>query len=696
MVFTMRFLGFSLMLLTWAAMATASQDLSKPVEYTTRAKPLKSVLFDLSKQTGVELECVPALENEPLILRLHSVPLKEAMDKIAAAFGGHWKNIDKAYEFEWGAEAETRHELALQARADLIKESYKALLEDSAKIPVIETQAQADDFLDKYIQSTKGGVHSDPAANSPVAKLADEVAAKLNPAQLAAIPEWTNRVFATDPSPLEQPIEGVQEPIDEFSKSQALLMDSKSNKSTDIGIGWAIGRPGVPPFKVLASVFHAEANSYGANVMVADSTGTVVANRYVRLGKEFDFIAHRKNEQKVRLAHRSEGVTLGPIAAELVNYIVPDKTKNELTPAARTALTNCTETDPLSIASSDILLGFAQQDNVNAVCLPTDYGETWSYIASRGGYCTLDLYQKVLARSDDMVADEQDGWLIARPVDPLDAASTRMPRPALEKFLKAAAPIGHAGIDEIAGLICSIPDGAKMILANYGLQCLTDQQQILPFHRQYAVYGFLDDQQRSAAKQGKLRLPRTQWSTDLTAAISSWLVNGDDLFKEPGFDEKLRERERESLPTPDLHGELIWQPTEILSGNLPADTALTVTDTSTPVYFFKGTGLSGLRDLGDSVAASERPDLNPDMAAFKSNLIATGATRSVVITVTVSGYEASTHLDDHVKPTGKGLTPAEFLESLSPADQARYMKGYQDRATADKAQTSPGTPPTRA
>src|SRR4051812_44743010 len=66
------------------------QDLSVHVTYKTVAAPARQAIADLAKISHQDLRIDNELGNQPLILRLNDVSLKDAMDRIGAVLHAGW------------------------------------------------------------------------------------------------------------------------------------------------------------------------------------------------------------------------------------------------------------------------------------------------------------------------------------------------------------------------------------------------------------------------------------------------------------------------------------------------------------------------------------------------------------------------------------------------------------------------------
>src|SRR6476646_9151804 len=94
----MRFLVLIGVCLCLAGLALGQgPDTSKPITYTTAAVPLHRAFEDIGKSAGIKFEIDGSMGEEPVILRLQGVPVKDVMDRVAAMEGAEWKLVDRGF-----------------------------------------------------------------------------------------------------------------------------------------------------------------------------------------------------------------------------------------------------------------------------------------------------------------------------------------------------------------------------------------------------------------------------------------------------------------------------------------------------------------------------------------------------------------------------------------------------------------------
>ena len=359
----------------------------------------------------------------------------------------------------------------------------------------------------------------------------------LDLSKIAQTPPFRSLVFSTDPNSLELPLNGVDEALQTFIEQEDIFEKVISQTKfpsavpdPDNFVGNELGRPNTQarPYRIVVRTDVGD-SGFGVLVYVVDRDGHIIAQDGRFVDSKYDFAKHRTDEQKVR-GKMKEGVGLGPIAQEEAFYVIPALQENRkpLSDAAREFYLNPEENDPLSDATSDVVLGLAAQDGVNAVFLPTDFGETWSYIATRGAKTDYDLFQQVLHRIDDTIMSEDDQWLIGKPADPINAAATRFPREPYDELMKSIERDHCITIEDAGTFELNTNPGANRVFLNYYIPSvfLTQYTWIdFPNATALSLLGTLNDSEWKTAKTDKLRIPGGQFTSDQITQIAAWLTN---------------------------------------------------------------------------------------------------------------------------------------------------------------------------
>ena len=687
-----------------------AQDLTQPVTYITRAKPLRLVLLDLTKKTNAQLTCAQNIEEEPLILKLDAVPLKEAMDKIAGVLGGAWAKTDRGFQLSLGDEAKTWHEQAIQAKADGITKSindqlkalssHKTLDKDTATA-LVKVMAG-----DSKNPSPDQGVLENNAARTLQAlstRPVLEMLAKFNPKDLVLTRPGEQVVFASDPTPFQKPLPDIDKELAELAAGENVVADAvelsslpAARKQQELKKHPHLD----PPFaKVTVTLF-----DVFAYLSLYDTSGNKLGGFFANIGHDFyDPAAHRSQEQKIRNKLQT-GVTLGPNAEEIVPFVVnPDRTAfRPLGEVTRQMLLSPTLVDPLAIATSDLALGFGQQMGLNVVYLPTDYGEVWAYVATRGGKTNLELLQDVLDRRRDTQLTADDGCLVGRPVDPIEALQKRIPRPAFERLLNSAAEAGYTSVDDLANFALSVGPEVDVAPTVITMEALGEQ----PFKwdgisdwAANAFYGTLDETQKKLAAEGTLRLDKTTLTGQQLDLLQTWLLNqrGDLAYDgSRNIDPSMVKN-----PIPALQ----QVRSQAMADGFGPGAFVEVTERSEPEFHLTRRDRPGqdwpmrVEDFAQEVALDETEKTDSGEPALKLDAVYTSQNRAVHLRVVLPNRygEEGDLIDD--RPTSKPESLSALLASLPPELRQRYDKAFakahasmgQSQQPTDSGQ--PGAPP---
>lgn len=457
-----------------AFVSARSQDFAQTVNYTTRAKNLQSVLLELSGQTHVELQCSQDLAGEPIILRLKQVPLKEVMDKIAQVTCGEWVKRDKAIELRRSPEAEKRHLQAIAQRVEQLKLSIAELRAASrADRPLTKDEAaQMAASMSLAILKPDADVNLMPK-DHPSQRFLTKA---LEHADLAQIAELSSGqiAFASSPGILQTELPGMDGLLEEFTISQNLLT-SELYKIADTQEGEvreSIRSMLLPisshPLQCIVKVQVRDAGKYSVD-------GRVYSERGMWSGG-YAIIGGWKAKSDLDGAefvnrHVAAGLDISPKTRDLLEFANRDSylSKYDGKPFGtdiREEIMSPAKVDPLSFATTDLVLGISSMDDVNAVFLPTDHCEV--YRSKQGGFDTKGMLENWYA---DMSVQESGGWLVGMPLDPLEASKQRLPRAALDDYLKALSRRGFLALEDTAAFALALTPDNKPDLALRALQC---------------------------------------------------------------------------------------------------------------------------------------------------------------------------------------------------------------------------------
>ena len=677
------------MLLTLTCLFTlsAKQDLTKPVDYETRAKPTSAVLLDLSKKTGVEMFCTPDLDNEPLILKLNHVPLKNAMDKIAFVFAGEWKKHENGYQLQRSDEAEKLHQQNLQQDGEDyvagVKQAMKTAgmdkeysIEDAKPVinNLLRLQAQTQPDMQAWVYLND---------HNPSERLLLRILAELDPKEVVDLPQMP-RVFSDKPTALEKQLPDIADAIRKFDQEQQVLDDTidhmpnlTKEQSDALHVVLASRSSGDVDRIVIA--LEGGRGRYSAGIWIADATGKLIMNGGVDINGRADESANIQALTKI--AHsKTHEVPLGNIAQQILPNINNPENFHRLPDEVKAIILAPTKTDPLAIATSDVVLGLADADKVNVAFLPPDGADAWCYQIGRNGKVSLAALEQQAAYSKELDVSEENGWLIGAPLDPLQTAKERLSRPALEQLLNTLQIKRTTDIDALATFEADARPDSNKILASDSLMALMNGNfnEFLPegnvgAEPSLALLGSLSDDQRSKAKSGALKVVPGELSDQQMDYLHQWLLGYGQHFQPEGPDVDMTEANK----TLDGQG----MPTEVMGDGPPMGSYLHVVDQILPFYDIKATADakrgnygSDLDGLAWNEAKLERPDIFSASDRRKLDYISIGSERVLTMRYVVKDRtERCEFIEYHEAPKdAPTMSLTEALQQLTPELRTRY------------------------
>ena len=660
------------------------QELDIPVTYTTKAVPLHKILNDLSKTSGVKLTAAADLEDEPLILRIDKVPLQQAMDKMADVFAADWVNHQTYWRLERSDEkiAAVRKTIN-EKRLAAITKSIQNIVNEQDKIPLLNQQS-AEALVQNLYTSAKKRAAGDPVDDNainefyrmlPEVRLAVSILVNMDPQDLAALPLNRKTVFSSSPNTLQRPFPAISSDLFKQYDAQKSLIYAANEKivpQDERGLEtwtWGPGRNKLGRI-VAKTVPDIRQQSLYLEFTFFDVDGQMISQDQENLA-DVDWEADQKHYVDARQQAQKTGFALGPIAQDIAPRTI-DRKSAELRPLsspATDALLHPTTTDPLSMATSDTILGAAERDGVNAICLAPDNAEYWALNAGRLGKTSLETFQSVGTRECNLTFSEDNGWLVVKPIDPLTVAKVRMPRPALEKFIQDSSAQGFVSIDTAADLLGSVSiDADDTIAYNYVTYLLPNGQlfamgavpDLLRF------YGSLADSTKDAAAKGTLQLHVREFDDDQKELLRRFLFEGINNPEESDT----------AATISNIH---LLDPTDFIPTGVSDDAIVTLTDKRGAAYFAREEQFSGGAfelaipndALAYEIAQSQAPQYFPVLNPPKLRALTTGTHRVLTLKL-MSGTKTMQDSagEDHYA-SDKMMPVDQFIASLPSADREK-------------------------
>ncbi len=693
-------LGLLLYALVGASAARA-QGLTKPVDYTSRAKPTSFILSDLSKKVGLKLTCTKELEAEPLIVKFQAVPLRDVMDKIAAAVAGDWRKQSDGFQLERGKKAEQMHAAVLQSYAEDFRAGVKQAAKDlqlDASYSSVTAKVQVDD----YLKAISGPVVNPELMNlvahrMPVARLLVRILGRMNPAQFVGQSSMTGHVFSNAPTSLQAALPNdLSGAIGEFESEQGVL-DGVVNETRSLSKGSrTMFNSGSRALVDRILVFiDGKRGRYNTGIVLVDASGQIIANGSVDINGRADAKADAVLQGNFQ---RSEKVvaTLGSAALDILPNIYNAENFHEVRADTKAVLLNPSETDPLAVATSDVVLDVAEKDHVGVALMPPDDCDSWVYKIGTSGKVSLAAFEQEAGYSKELNVSEDGGWLIGTPTDPQETTRERLSRQALEDLLRSLESTGKAGIDNLAHFETSARPDSNKVLASDSLMALYNANfyEILSAYQAasepcLALFGTLEDRQKQLARDGSLKIPANELSEQQVTYLEEWLFAYGAEFS-PTNPVAVTPN---APPTLEQRGE-----PEVLGGGLPAGAYVEIADRTKLDFSMKKSSPDGVFDYGCDLdnlarlsAMSERPDLFPEAVNSPLDRIKVGSSREVTIRFVVGDWNQVQRFSENSPPpkSAAGAPLAQIVDRLSPDARGAYAAALE-KYRAQFAKQKPG------
>ena len=390
--------------------------LSTVVDYETLAKPLPSILTDLSKQTGAEMRASDALRDERLIIRVRTVEVDELRKKIAEAVAGKWTEKEGVLILQADkAVKDARYQAMLERRVTQIKKSFE-------NFPKIGNSIE-----------NMGKYHS----SGHTYRAAYEIVSKMDLSSMAAVPLGYRRVYSSAPTGAQVRIAGV----DSLVKGAL----DEHNRIVDIALGLDIDEPavGTPQYRARQALIKkwdgpltfqlvCGSNEYGLQGMA----------RFLSRGEVLNVVPISFNWTAEPSIPLPDGVDPGatvqlskPAAgmARLMALNLWDGStdKVEVDPESVAVLKKPTQFDPLSLHYSEILLEIAKQANWQLIACVRD--EMVPMLPDDKP--TLRSALDAFTQSPYAWSSLKEGWLTITPTEL--GAVQQIDRNALESFMNS-------------------------------------------------------------------------------------------------------------------------------------------------------------------------------------------------------------------------------------------------------------------
>ena len=494
------------------------QQTDVKVTCESKATALPLVLKQLSKSSGIKLECMAGFDNTPLILSVHDKPLKEVMDKIAEVVVGKWTPVDTGFRFESDKEAWKKLQAAAyESRKAKFAQAIQKRLEARAKLEAWN-ESVVKDLIEKEVKSRQDLIDNLRKNNpnldtsqvkiskgssrqvTPASPALSEILRKLPVDKLANLAPGQRLVMSSSPTPTQTPLPFNAGPIiSKFVDAHNLLASMVRNApatpdNIQVQGGLDLGaKPLVGQLAKLLVVLTRHSSDSGASVEVkfVDQNGNYVGTAAASIQPEPDDVL-ATDPVKV---DNTDPVAISDLSKEIANAFVNSSNGGDggrnilvvnngggafrvssngpqptipMSQAAYNMLIDPVTYDPVSTFISEGLMSSASNARRDLVALvPDSVIPRLSRTSIKNVPATE--YLKDLSQGGCKVQDT-DGWLVVTPKDRFRMQSTQMNRSAAKKLYSAVASKGYARLYQLAQFAQSL--GSVPLLNNFGVTTL--------------------------------------------------------------------------------------------------------------------------------------------------------------------------------------------------------------------------------
>lgn len=581
--------GVSLGIFAWAPSAIA-QDASAPnVSLRTGTVGLQRALDELTRQSGMRIEAIPALRGEIVIIDVEDAPLFDVLRRLTDVVGAAWERTNDGYRMVVGPSLErelreretaerARHiQTYLEGRARNVQpmtdEQIRTLVENSARVQ--------ENLLGGNLRSIQQFVVDGRTGTGPGERLIVSLLHAIGATTLAQIAVDQRMVFATNPTRMQVALPASAGPalnqfLQEHNRVAAMVQErgrptQETTRSVSISIAGGVDL-NARPLSRLGKVWLAvarDSNSQGLQVslVVSDPEGTEVARSETMLPIQMTTAATSLNLPEPR-----KEIELSPLAREFVELgqqrtpsigdvwmgggatevrmmvqnsaagavsldLTPSRPAPNISEAWQARLLAPTAHEPLGFVFGEALIQASRSQGFQLVACLSDHLLTnprlqAQLVNSQNAAAVLGVF----ATEPGTAVSQDDRWLTVGPKFPLDARAQRIDRAVLERALASALRLGRLSLDDLANYAVAQPSyrALQSLDATY-FEILRGRIADGELMRQHAgqrpmlrVYASLNPAQRNTLAQGGF-VPLSGLGQNAGAAIRQ-MVYGASRF----------------------------------------------------------------------------------------------------------------------------------------------------------------------
>lgn len=692
-----------------------AQDLTKKVDYTTKAVSLTQAFSELSKQAGVSLFVQPDLANEIIVLRLKDVSMQDAMQKIADTVGAAWVKKPDGYELDRSPElADKLRQVAINKRTETLKDAL------AKKIKSIQAdQPLSQERIDKLVaqvvqQTTKKQNDGQTWRQTAVIRdsLPDQLAvirflSMVDLRAIASVEDNERLVFSNKPTRMQQEVVGDFTQLANSLKEEhnAFLASYRAAKKGDEQSPYFSivdeDMTAMPDRFVLSVSKEMFGESLRMTLIVFDGSNHAICTADSNLSysdQMQDMMA-----QRARLARQTadeKEIAVSPVTKQMLDFIrktngAGGSFQEPITGELRTALLHPETADPLSFAASEAFIGIAESRKENLVLYPDDTMFLVAMFGGMEGSFKPSLVMQAVSGMGQVIPTtitEADGWMTIAPVDRLETLKSRMDRAAFGEYLRNDAENGYVTIASTAKLAASVKGYQLPILAIFVPMMLSAEAQFGMNNdlTMLKIYSTLNESQIQRL-ENKQPINMSELSDDQVAMLVHFVFTNSEN-QNPMLMEK-NSTYAESRALTEL--------TEAFPNGFPETVTLTMSSESAKSYFclIKSNNTTFISSMNvDTMAWYEAQKEHPEIGSPEWHPeivnVQRGESRTLNFQVNLARDRAVTSsLKEERKVGGGPWTMAQLPDDLK-AELAKAKQRYNNMPRPGQEENAPPPPQT--
>lgn len=424
------------------------------ISFERRASSVKSVLGELSVQTHIQIEAVPEINNEIVLVSVTNAPIDTVLRGLAKTVEGEWKLQGSVLRLVVDKETRRKNERKeLQKKALAIAEAIKERAKKSDSTPGLT----ADGLITRLLQGIDPTVLADLGPNGRLVFSTDPNRLQLSFG--AGATEQIDAFIKNHNANLPSAAEGIDKALSNLDQKQADAIKALTQNETKV-IGQV--RKGL---LVVTKMSLGIMDMTQIQLKLYDSSGKTAFTGQSILSLKGDemsqLISAATTKKKPETNAKSTPIEYSDDSKELDNStkgMIMGNYGLHFSPELQVKLMNPTKSDPLSFSASDELLSYARSRGKSIIACVPDSAGGMSYASLTGGNMTVETVDRDLHAGKKMQILDESSIILIEPAHPALERSLRVDRVALETLLKRSQGKMIPSLDDMADYAKSSPD----------------------------------------------------------------------------------------------------------------------------------------------------------------------------------------------------------------------------------------------